>query len=190
MTQAGSETTKSHGCRAAFIGFALFVFGLWWWWIAPSGPSPHLALVDPRAFRPLTPDDFGWFVYLRVHFARFGRVFGPATGLVGLYFVMARGVMKARAQGAPCWPGWGGGRRKPERVTKLSLVGAPETARRIDVAEVDLAGQALTECSTLDSTVPLSSGGSGLADADLVGHPGGVLDEVARGRPTARSHRG
>jgi hypothetical protein len=77
-----------------------------------------------------------------------------------------------------------------EHVIKLRPEYASKADCRSDAADVDPAERVLTSRSTLGSSFRRSLGGSGLIDANLGGNGRGVLDEVARGRPTASSCRG
>lgn len=99
MVQRNIGTALRTSRRIVVVGLVLVVAGVWWWLISPSEPSPHLSLVEPHMFHPLTPDDFGMLVYLRVHFVRVGRFLGPFVALGGALLIVVRGFMKARAEG-------------------------------------------------------------------------------------------
>ncbi len=86
--------------RPVLVGLVLVALGVAWWMMGPSGRSPHLALLPPGAGRPLTPEDFGMWFYLKVKFVRVGRFLGPTFALVGVYLVVFRGILKTRTQRA------------------------------------------------------------------------------------------
>lgn len=55
-------------------------------------------------FHPLTPEDFGVLIYLKVHFVRVGRLLGPIVALAGALLVVFRGAVKVGGPGASLWP--------------------------------------------------------------------------------------
>jgi hypothetical protein len=155
--------------------------------LALCGPSCAFRVGCAKTWRQVSRQRVYW-VGLKVGDNNENDVVDAAAGEPGLSDLKA-GRISAAGLGLPrravgvVWA-------ECEHVIKRRREYASKADCRIDAADVDPAERVLSSRSTLGSSVRRWLGESGLIDANLGAHGCDVLNEVARGSPTAHLRRG